>query len=80
MSEKIKILGEHLMPVFERIGIYPKNIYYGKIDKFEHFEVWELTPEEFAKMNSISHDRYHAILPDGSWWAPAAKDFDMQGE
>lgn len=80
MSEKIKIFGEHLMPVFERIGIYPKNIYHGKIAKFEHFEVWELTLEEFAKMNSISHDRYHAIMPNGSWWVPAAKDFDMQGE
>lgn len=80
MSEKIKILGEHLMPVFERIGIYPKNIYYGKIDKFEHFEVWELTHEEFAKMVSEFGDRYHATMSDGSWWAPAAKDFGTKGE
>lgn len=80
MSEKIKILGEHLMPVFEQIGIYPKNIFHGKMGEFENFEVWELTLEEFAKMNSISRDRYHAIMPNGSWWVPAAKDFDMQGE
>lgn len=45
MSDKRKILGEHLMPVFEKIGIYPKNIFHGKIDDFENFEVWELTLE-----------------------------------
>lgn len=80
MSEKIKILGEHLMPVFERIGIYPKNIFHGKMGEFENFEVWELTPEEFKKMNSVSNERYASIMPNRSWWVPAAKGFEMKGE
>ena len=53
MSDKRKILGEHLMPVFEKIGIYPKNIFHGKIDDFENFEVWELTLEEFEKIVGV---------------------------
>ena len=80
MSEKIKILGEHLMPVFEQIGIYPKNIFHGKMGEFENFEVWELTPEEFEKMNNVSNERYTSIMPNRSWWAPVAKDFGMKGE
>lgn len=78
MSDKRKILGEHLMPVFEKIGIYPKNIFHGKIDDFENFEVWELTLEEFEKMNSVSNERYASIMPDGSWWVPAENDFNMK--
>lgn len=79
MSDKRKILGEHLMPVFEKIGIYPKNLFHGKVGEFENFEVWELTHEEFEKMYSVSIGRYVSIMPDGSWWAPAANDFNMKG-
>lgn len=78
MSDKRKILGEHLMPVFEKIGIYPKNIFHGKIDDFENFEVCELTLEEFEKMNSVSNERYASIMSDGSWWVPAENDFNMK--
>ena len=78
MSDKRKILGEHLMSVFEKIGIYPKNIFHGKIDDFENFEVCELTLEEFEKMNSVSNERYASIMSDGSWWVPAENDFNMK--
>jgi hypothetical protein len=68
-----EIIGEHMMPVFERIGIFPKNTYRGSIGYWSNFEVWELTDNELQYLikhagEHISDKEWNEIAPKGAWW------------
>ena len=45
-----EIIGEHMMPVFEWLHIFPKNTYCGSVGYWSHFEVWELSESELDKL------------------------------
>lgn len=67
----VEIIGEHMMPVFEAIGIFPKNTYQGSIGYWKHFEVWELTEDQFNKIVAMPDDEFESVAIDGSWWRSA---------
>ena len=69
----VEIIGEHMMPVFEWLHIFPKNTYCGAIGYWPHFEVWELNESELDKLIKtfdfdIGDKDWNSIAPEDTWW------------
>lgn len=72
-NNMIEIIGEHMMPVFEQLHIFPKIVYSGSVGHWHHFEVWELNEEEFRILTDTfdgeaGDAKWNQIAPEGSWW------------
>lgn len=75
-NNMIEIIGEHMMPVFEHLHIFPKNTYSGTIGYWKNFEVWELSNDEFYTLTTafdgIDGDRrWSRMAPSNAWWRSA---------
>lgn len=73
VNNMAEIIGEHMMPVFEWLHIFPKNTYCGAIGYWPHFEVWELNDDELDKLIKtfdfdIGDEDWSAIASEDTWW------------
>lgn len=72
-NDMVEIIGEHMMPVFEWLHIFPKNTYNGSIGYWKNLEVWELTEEDLNFLiKSFDYDvgnkEWEQIAPEDAWW------------
>ena len=68
-----EIIGEHMMPVFEWLHIFPKNTYCGSVGYWSHFEVWELSESELDKLIKtfdfdVGDEDWNNIASEDTWW------------
>lgn len=66
-----EIIGENLQTFFDNTGIAATKTYSGHIGYWSHFEVWEMSEEDYDDICIMSDDEYEHFAVDDSWWRGA---------
>lgn len=66
-----EIIGENLKTFLDNMSVRAVKTYSGNIGYWPHFEVWEMSEENYEKICGLTDEEYEKLAATDSWWRGA---------